>query len=79
MEQVFSMASTTSGLSIIAPVYSNNILYIIGASGFNSNSTGTLVLTKLDENNGNIVESFGYITSPTLWLKVFYQLKLNST
>ncbi|MBK6379905.1 MAG: gliding motility-associated C-terminal domain-containing protein [Chitinophagaceae bacterium] len=65
----FSMASTTSGLSIIAPVYSNNILYIIGASGFNSNSTGTLVLTKLDENNGNIVESFGYITSPDTLVK----------
>lgn len=76
----FSMNSVSSGLAIISPVYSNNILYILGASGFSTTSAGSVILTKLNEANGNIVGSFGYTTSPDTLVKGILptEIKFNS-
>lgn len=76
----FSMNSTTSSLNIIAPVFANNSVYILGASGFSASSTGSVIVTKLDEATGNIIESFAYTTSPDPLVKGIYptEIKLNS-
>lgn len=76
----FSMnGGVASAINPIAPVYYNNAVYFLAKTGFSAASAGNVILTRLSETDGSIIESFAYKTQPDPLINGILPLQINYT